>query len=172
MTALLLTGGAALACSEKGAFGVEFGKPVPASASKQQRDGGSVKNAMGFFDGEVPEPMPGFKHGYGANRDRAFVYAIEAKRFFFDLNSPATPNSNEEFKAARQAATTEVVQIKDDWEKKFGLSFERDDDEGRSWTADGGTFTARIYIFASAIHVECSNKKLSNKAFSRGMASM
>lgn len=169
--ALLLAGGTALGCSEKGAFGVEFGTPVPNHASKTQRDGGSVKNAMGFFDGDVPQPLalPGYKHGYGANRDRSFVYAVEAKRSFFDLGAPTTTTTNEEFKAAVKTAIEEVIQIKNDWEQRFGLEFESDYEDGHSWTADTGVFTARVYIFSASIHVECSHNALMSKAFSTAM---
>lgn len=171
--ALMLAGGTALGCSEKGAFGVQFGTPVPSHASKMQRDAGSVKNAMGFFDGDVPEPvtLPGYKHGYGANRDRSFVYAVDAKRNFFDLGAPTTATTDQEFKAAVKAAIEEVIQIKNDWEQRFGLKFESDYESGHSWTADAGTFTARVYIFSASIHVECSNKALESKAIAAALKS-
>jgi len=79
---LLAASGAGLACDATGAFGFEFGKPVPADASKDQT-GGSVKNAMGCFDGMVPAPTQPFEgYAYCANRDRKFVYAIEASRVY------------------------------------------------------------------------------------------
>jgi len=168
--AALLFAGESSACSETGAFGVRFGEPVPTSAADKQRDGGSVQNAMGFFDGEVPEPMPGFRHGYGANRDRSFVYAVDAQRRFFD--DQGVKDVRAAYTEALAKVKEEIAVIRKSWEEKYGLSFQRDHENGLSWTADGGTFTARIYVgFFYKLNVECSNKSLEARAIRAAMSS-
>jgi hypothetical protein len=151
--AILLLSSPALACDEKGAFGFEFGKPVPKDADEQQR-GGSVKNAMGCFDGSVPDPLPGFdRHAYCANRDRKVVYGLEAS------------HNIEPGEAGIAKAKQEILAIKKEWEEKYGLVFKPNYDHGLSWTAETPQVYSRIYVlFGQTLVVECNNPELESKA--------
>ncbi len=169
LTALLFLGSASFACTETEAFGFKLGDPVPRTAAATQHEGGYVKNAMGFFEGDVPEPLEGFQHGYGANRDRSFVYAIEARRPAIDLKAP---DYDARFKAARNEIISRVIALKDALEEKWGLSFEKDYESGLSWTANKGQLSVTVHLLLGELRVECANTKLMGKAFEAGMKSM
>jgi hypothetical protein len=150
--AMLLLSSTALACDEKGAFGFEFWRPVPKEADEHQQ-GGSVKNAMGCFDGVVPDPLPGFdRHAYCSNRDRKVVYGLEAS------------HKIEPGEAGIEKARQEILAIKKEWEDKYRLVFETVYDHGLSWTVDTPKVYARIHVRFGHLVVECSNPQLEAKA--------
>ena len=166
---LLAAASAGLACDEKGAYGFEFGKPVPESASREQRDGGSVPNAMGCFDGAVPAPIPEFeKYGYCANRDRKFVYAITEFREFMDEK-----NADDEIarKAAFDKVRKEILVLKATLEERYGLKYQPDYANGLSWTAEGPVVTSWITVLGRQLRVECTHRKFEADAFRAGMQS-
>jgi hypothetical protein len=166
--ALLFASSAGLACTAAEAFGFKLGEPVPRQASKEQRDGGHVKNAMGYFDGEVPKPLEGFQHGYGANKDRAFVYGIDAKRVMIP---PGTPDPDKAFKAIREQMKAEILSLKDALAKEYNLTFEQDYESGLSWTARNGDLMVTVHSFSGALRVECLNTELMGKAMKAAMKS-
>jgi len=166
---LLAASGAGLACDATGAFGFEFGKPVPADASKDQT-GGSVKNAMGCFDGMVPAPTQPFEgYAYCANRDRKFVYAIEASRVYAEskILDADKPGAAEMYAKARAA----IAEIKDAWEKKFGLVYKAENDRGITWEAESPTVRSTITVWGPKV-ADCTNKSLEAQAMKAAMSSM
>lgn len=167
---LLAASGASVACDATGAFGFEFGKPVPADASKDQV-GGSVKNSMGCFDGMVPAPTQPFEsYTYCANRDRKFVYAIEAKRTYADgkVLDADKPDAEEMYAKARAA----IAEIKDAWEKKFGLVYKSESESGIRWEAETPTVRSTIMIWGDKVVVDCTNKSLEAQALKAALSSM
>jgi hypothetical protein len=167
---LLAASGASLACDATGAFGFEFGKPVPQDASKTLI-GGSVKNAMGCFDGMVPAPAEPFEgYAYCANRDRKFVYAIEASRIYADgkILDADKPDAAEMYAMARAA----IAEIKETWEKKFGLVYKAENDRGIRWEAETPTVRSTITIWGPKVVVDCTNKSLEAQAMKAAMGSM
>jgi hypothetical protein len=164
--ALLAVASGGHACTETEAFGFKLGDPVPHTAAAKQYSGGYVKNAMGFFEGEVPQPLEGFKHAYGANRDRSFVYAIEAVRPVIDLHAP---DYDARFEAARDALIAQVIALKDSLAEKWGLSFEKDYESGLSWTANQGKLSVTVHLLLGDLRVECANTELMGKAFGAAM---
>jgi len=170
LAALMLASSASLACDATGAFGFEFGKPVPAEASKTLV-GGSVKNAMGCFDGMVPSPTAPFeRYAYCANRDRKFVYAIEASRIYADgkVLDADKPDAAEMYAKARAA----IAEIKEAWEKKFGLVYKAENDRGIRWEAETPTVRSTITIWGPRVVVDCTNKSLEAQAMKAALSSM
>jgi len=167
---LLAASGAGLACDATGAFGFEFGRPVPQDASMYQI-GGSVKNAMGCFDGMVPAPMQPFDHyRYCANHDRKFVYAIEASHVYADgkVLDADKPDAAEIRAKAKQV----IAEIKEAWEKKFGFKYTSDYEHGLRWTAETPEVRSVIDTVGPRIVVDCTNKKFEASAMKIALKSM
>jgi hypothetical protein len=153
---------AAWPCTEAGTFGFKFGDPVPAHVGKNHV-GGSVQNAMGCSPGSVPTPMPGFEsYNYCSNRDRKFVYAIEALHVYadgkvYDAGQPDAAEMEAKVVAAIAAA-------RQDWEARFGFKFTSDYAHGLSWTAETPKLRANIGVRGPHIVVECTHRELESKA--------
>ena len=151
---LLLTTSRAFSCDEQGAFGFEFGKPVPSDAEQFQYEGGSARNAAGCFYGALPEQLVGWeKYSYCANRDRKFVYALRAS------------SKVEKGAEGREKARLMIIAAKEEWSKKYQLNFEQEFDSSFNWTAKTPKITASIYmLYGEEIFLECSHNELLGKA--------
>ena len=104
---LLLTTNSTFSCDDQGAFGFEFGNPVPSDAEQFQYEGGSARNAAGCFYGTLPEQLIGWeKYSYCANRDRKFVYALRASS---KVEPPAYPIPSERSAKSANVVPTVVV---------------------------------------------------------------
>jgi hypothetical protein len=120
-------------------------------------------SGMGCADGPVPMPWEQFnEYSYCANRDRKFVYAIEASQVYaggriLDADKPGA--------AEIEARAKQVIaEIKEDWEEKFGFKYESDYPHGLSWTAETPTVRSNIAVRGPRIVVDCTNKSLESKA--------
>ena len=156
----------ALACDEKGAFGFEFGQPVPAGAGNPS--GGSVSNALTCFTGEVPTPSPEFQqYSYCANRDRKSVYSLEGK---VEFAGGRTINNAEA--DLMQKAAEAIALLRKTWEEKFGFRYSKDfESHELSWTATTPTLRSNIRLWGNFVVVECTNLALEKNALSAAMKS-
>jgi hypothetical protein len=167
LAVMVTTSSLGMACDEKGAFGFEFGRPVPAEASKQMIGG----SGMGCFDGIVPLPWEGFdKYSYCANRDRKFVYSIDARRNYAGgkVYDAGMPDAAE----VKAKATQAITEIKDAWEKKFGLKYASDYSHGLRWTAETPAVASVITISGPYVVVDCTNRSLESKAMGIAIKSL
>jgi hypothetical protein len=164
---LLSASGASLACDATGAFGFEFGKPVPKEANGPMIGG----SGMGCVDGVVPAPASFFDHyAYCANRDRKFVYAIEASRVYADgrVLDADKPDAEEMYAKARAA----IADIKAEWEKKFGFVYEKVYEHGLHWEARTPTVSSTIMVMGPRVVVDCTNQALQSKAMGIAIKSL
>jgi hypothetical protein len=166
--ALLVTSSTGLACTDTGAFGVQFGTPVPKDADEEMHRGGSVPNAMGCFYGTVPAPFPGFdKYAYCANRDRKTVYALEG---YVVIDGGRKIWDGDDVKEKARAI---VSTFKQNWAEKFGFKFEQDFPSNvLTWTAETDTLSAHISVDGQYVIVECTNRMLEGKAFAAGLKTL
>jgi hypothetical protein len=159
---LLVASSAAGACTESGAFGFKFGEPVPKGVGKEHV-GGSVQNAMGCSEGAVPTPWPGYDvYAYCSNRDRKFVYALEAKRVY--AGGRIYDAGQADAAELEKKAVEEIAAIRTAWETQFGFKFVSDYEHGLSWTAETPRVRANIGVRGPNIVIECTNRDLESKA--------
>ena len=164
---LLVCSSLAFACDEKGAFGFEFGKPVPGKATRELSGG----TGAACYEGVVPAPIPGFEsYGYCALRSRKFVYSLEAHRPI--PGRETLEGAQAQGPEAKEKLKQEVLALVKEWEEKFGFKYESNWDSGLSWTAETPTLSSRIAVSGPELVIECTNKALENKAFAQGLKSL
>ena len=165
LAVLLGASSAGLACTEKGAFGAEFGKPVPANASADAYDYGLGTDGRGCFTATAPAPYKRFgKYGYCANRSDKVVFAVDAYRTIIDPSQ--MKEENPAWEKAANDARAEILGIKKDWEKKYGLTFKMHGTLGLVWSAETPAVQAVIAVQGAELHVKCVNRALEAKSMS------
>lgn len=64
-----------------------------------------------------------------------------------------------------------IAEIKDAWEKKFGLVYKAENDRGITWEAESPTVRSTITVWGPKV-ADCTNKSLEAQAMKAAMSSM